>query len=163
MKPFGRSISQIAWVTPSLDATESALSALLGARKWVRLPNVHFGPEHCSYLGRPADFTADIALSYAGDMQLELIAPVAGDSIYSAFLHAHGAGLHHVCVEVDDVGAALAEAEGDGAQVVQRGMMPGGMEFGYVSAAAAGVPFLEFARITPQTRDFFDYIKQEQR
>ncbi len=148
---------QIAWVTTDLDATQSALTTLLGARKWVRVPGVHFGPDTCTYRGRPADFTADISFSYAGDTQLEVIAPVTGDSVYSEFLERAGAGLHHICLAVDDVDAAVGSAE-----VVQRGTMPGGMEFAYVSAAAAGVPYVEIAHISPEIQMFFDYVKQEQ-
>src|SRR3982074_3007494 len=134
---------QIAWVTRDLDATEAALTALLGAKKWIRMPAVHFGPDSCTYRGRPADFVADISLSYAGDLQLELIAPVTGESIYEDFLRQAGAGLHHICVEADDLEQAVTAATGAGAEVVQRGVMPGGMEFAYVSAADAGVPFVE--------------------
>lgn len=148
---------QIAWATTDLEATENALTTLLGARKWVRVPDVHFGPDTCTYRGRPADFTAHISFSYAGDTQLELIAPVAGDSVYSEFLDSAGAGLHHICREVDDIDAAIGPAE-----VVQRGTMPGGMEFAYVSAESAGVPYIEFAHIPPEIRAFFDYVKQEQ-
>ncbi|HKH52773.1 MAG TPA: VOC family protein [Mycobacterium sp.] len=151
---------QIAWVTPDLDATEKALTTLLGAKKWIRMAAVHFGPDACTYRGRPADFVADIALSYAGDTQLELIAPVRGVSIYTEFLDRAGPGLHHICVEVDDVERALAERN---AEVVQRGLMPGGMEFAYVSAQDAGVPYIEIAHIPPEIRAFFDYVKQEQR
>jgi catechol 2,3-dioxygenase-like lactoylglutathione lyase family enzyme len=151
---------QIAWVTTHLDATEKALTTLLGAKKWVRMPAVHFGPDTCTYRGRPADFLADISLSYAGDAQLELIAPVSGQSIYTEFLDRRGPGLHHICIEVDDVEAAIAERD---AEVVQRGVMPGGMEFAYVSAAEASVPYLEIAYIPPEIRAFFDYVKQEQR
>jgi len=40
--------------------------------------------------------------------------------------------------------------------------MPGGMEFAYVSAAEAAVPYIEIAHIPPEIRAFFDYVKQEQ-
>jgi catechol 2,3-dioxygenase-like lactoylglutathione lyase family enzyme len=150
---------QIAWVTPDLEATEKALTTLLGAKKWIRMPGVHFGPDACTYRGRPADFVADISLSYAGDTQLELIAPVQGESIYTDFLDRAGAGLHHICIETDDLERALAELD---AEVVQRGLMPGGMEFAYVSAEGAGVPYIEIAHIPSEIRAFFDYVKQEQ-
>jgi catechol 2,3-dioxygenase-like lactoylglutathione lyase family enzyme len=156
---------QIAWVTHDLDATETALTGLLGAKKWVRLPGVHFGPDSCTYRGQPADFIADIALSYAGDMQLELIAPVTGENIYTEFLRDSGPGLHHICVEAADIGAfdaALKAAAEQGAPVVQQGVMPGGMQLAYVSAAQAAVPYVEIAHIPPETRAFFDYVKQEQ-
>lgn len=153
---------QIAWVTTGLDDTETAVSRLLGAKKWVRLAGVHFGPDSCTYRGKPADFVADISLSYAGEMQLELIAPVSGESIYTEFLSQAGPGLHHICIEADNFGEVLAEAKASGAVVVQQGVMPGGMEFAYVSAQQAGVPCLEIAHITPEIRAFFDYVKQEQ-
>ena len=156
---------QIAWVTPDLDATEKALTTLLGAKKWVRMPGIHFGPDACTYRGRPADFVADISLSYAGDTQLELIAPVTGESIYTEFLDRAGAGLHHVCMEATDADAfdaALRDAERNGAPVVQQGVMPGGMRFAYVSAEGAGVPYIEIAHIPPEILAFFDYVKQEQ-
>ena len=151
---------QIAWVTRDLDTTEKALTTLLGARKWIRIAGVHFGPDTCTYRGRPADFVADISFSYAGDTQLELIAPVTGESIYTDFLDSVGPGLHHICIEADDLERALAERN---AEVVQRGVMPGGMEFAYLSADAAGVPYIEIAYISPEIRAFFDYVKQEQR
>jgi catechol 2,3-dioxygenase-like lactoylglutathione lyase family enzyme len=153
---------QIAWVTEDLDATERALTTLLGAKKWIRIPDVHFAPDTCTYRGRPADFVAHISFSYAGDTQLELIAPVCGVSVYSEFLDRAGPGLHHICVEVDDVQAAVS-ATSQNAEVVQRGVMAGGMEFAYVTAEAAGVPYIEIAHISPEIRAFFDYVKQEQK
>lgn len=157
---------QIAWVTNDLAATESMVSALLGVRKWVRMPGVHFAPDTCSYRGEPADFVADIALSYLGDMQLELIAPVSGRSIYQDFLADSGPGLHHICVEADDAAgfaAMLDEAAANGAEIVSQGVMPGGMRFAYVAAPDAGVPLVEIAHIPPEIRSVFDYIKQQQR
>jgi Glyoxalase/Bleomycin resistance protein/Dioxygenase superfamily len=156
---------QIAWVACGLDATEKALTTFLGARKWVRIAGVHFAPETCAFRGRPADFVADISFSYAGEMQLELIAPVSGESIYSEILDRSGPGLHHICVEVGEIDAfdsALRNAESQGSAVVQQGVMPGGMRFGYVSAEHAGVPYIEIAHISPEIRTFFDYVKQEQ-
>jgi catechol 2,3-dioxygenase-like lactoylglutathione lyase family enzyme len=156
---------QIAWVTRDLDAAETALTGLMGAKKWVRMPDVHFAPDSCTHRGEPADFVAHISLSYAGDTQLELIAPVSGPSVYTEFLDACGPGLHHVCVEAPDEHTfhdMLREADANGTPVVSQGVMPGGMRFAYVSAPAAGVPYLEIAHVSPEIRAFFDYVKQEQ-
>lgn len=156
---------QIAWVTDDQEATAQALTALLGARRWVHLPAVHFGPETCRLRGEPADFVADVALSYAGDTQLEVIRPVRGKSIYAEFLDRHGPGLHHVCTEAPDeqaFDAAVRDAQNHGAELVCDGVMAGGMRFAYVTAAAAGVPYLEIAHLSGDIRSFFDYVKQEQ-
>lgn len=155
---------QIAWVTRDLAATEAVLTTLLGAKKWIRIPDIHFGPQTCLHRGAPADYHADISLSYAGDTQLELIAPRRGKNIYTEFLDESGPGLHHICVEVPDIGAfevALADAEAT-APVVARGEMPGGMRFAYLTAPAAGVPYLEIAYVPDEIRTFYDYVKQEQ-
>ncbi|HEU4361295.1 MAG TPA: VOC family protein [Mycobacterium sp.] len=162
----GRTPVQIAWVTHDLDATEAALTGLLGVKKWVRMPEVHFAPDTCTYRGEPADFVADISLSYLGDMQLELIAPIRGQSIYRDFLDDSGPGLHHICIEAadaEDFAVMLAAATEHGAEVVQQGVMPGGIRFGYVSAPQAGIPFVEIAHFPAEIRAVFDYIKQEQR
>jgi catechol 2,3-dioxygenase-like lactoylglutathione lyase family enzyme len=156
---------QVAWVTRDLDATERTLTALLGAKKWVRMPAVHFGPENCTYRERPADFVADISMSYAGELQLELISPVRGEGIYSEFLDTSGPGLHHICVAAADeesFESSVRDAEAGGATVAAQGVMPGGLRFAYVSAADTGVPFVEIAYIPPDIRAVFDHIKNEQ-
>jgi catechol 2,3-dioxygenase-like lactoylglutathione lyase family enzyme len=156
---------QIAWVTGDLDTTERALTSLLGARRWVRMPAVHFGPDTCTYRGRPADFVADIALSYAGETQLEVIAPVRGASVYTEFLDRRGPGLHHICIDVPDAATfdeRLRGAARDGTPAVCDGELAGGMRFAYLSAPDAGVPYLEIAYFPPEIRAFFDYVKQEQ-
>ncbi len=159
MTPTGP-ISQVAWVTDDLDATEGALSAMFGVSGWTRMPDIRFGPDACTYRGRPADFVADISLAYSGDLQLELIRPVSGASIYTEHLERHGPGLHHVCVEVDDMAGAVAAARAAGHEIVQEGSMgDGGMEFAYVDTAAAGASYVELARIGPEIRAFYDTLR----
>lgn len=158
---FDQTPVQIAWVTRDLDVTEKALTSLLGAKKWVRMPDVHFGPD-TTHRGEPTVFNAHISLSYAGDTQLELIAPVRGESVYTDFLNTSGPGLHHVCVAADDVdtfAARVRDAERNGIPVVSQGTMPGGMRFAYVAAADAGIPYLEIAYVSLEVRAFFDYVR----
>lgn len=152
-------ITQVAWVTDDLDALEGMLSGRFGSGAWTRIPGVHFGPDAGTYRGRPCDTTADIALAYAGDLQLELIRPVAGDSVWSEFLERHGSGLHHVCFRVSDMDVAVAAAAQAGLPVLQRGSMAGMMEFAYLDGSAFGAPYVELARISPEMDAFFDGIK----
>lgn len=157
--PFGP-VVQFAWVTDDLDATEQALRATVGAGTWTRMPGIHFGPETCVLRGEPADFTADVSLAYVGDLQLEVIRPAGGASIYAEYLAEHGPGLHHVCCEVDDMDAALARAAEDGLDVVQAGSMAGGlMRFAYLDVAAAGAGLVELAEISSDLHAMFADIK----
>lgn len=152
-------IVQVAWVVTDLDAAEQLFAGQFGTGAWTRLEAIHFAPDSCTYRGQPADFTADVSLAYSGDLQLELIRPVSGDSIYTEFLAASGPGLHHVCWEVDDLEAAVAAAGRAGLDVLQRGTMAGMMEFAYVDGAAAGAPYVELARLGPEIRAFFETVK----
>lgn len=154
-------VSQIAWVVEDIAAGEDFLRTILGARNWMRMPDIHFGPESTVYRGAAADFVAHISLSYSGDTQLELIQPVRGESIYTEFLERSGPGLHHICLEPDDFDAALKDAAAQGIDVVQRGDMGGQMRFAYLDGAASGVPFIELAEIGPNMRLFFEQIKKD--
>ncbi|WP_327141620.1 VOC family protein [Nocardia sp. NBC_01327] len=154
-------VTQIAWVVADVGQTEKFLGTALGAQRWTRMPDIHFGPETCTYRGEPADFTAHISLSYSGDTQLELIQPVRGTSIYTEFLEQNGPGLHHICMEPDDFDIALQEAAAAGIPVVQQGTMGGQMRFAYLDGADSGVPFLELAEVGINMRTFFEQIKRE--
>src|SRR5207249_401864 len=117
---------QIGWVTRDLAAMEDALCKQLGVKKWIRQTGVEIDPSQCSFRGKPTGFVADVSLSYLGDMELEIIAPVSGDdNLYEEFLRTHGPGLHHTCIEVDDIRQAVKEYTGDGTEVVFRLSIPG--------------------------------------
>jgi len=157
-------ITQICWVTDDLERTEALLSGQFGTGAWTRIPDVTFEAGSTTLRGVPAEFTAHIALGYAGDLQLELIQPVSGPTIHAEFLDVHGPGLHHVCFDVEDVDAACASAEDAGLPVLMRGSMMGGeIEFAYVDGSAAGAPYVELARIGPGMREFYAAVKERSR
>ena len=157
-------VIQVAWVTDDIDATERLLSEQFGVGSWTRIPDVEFGPETTRLRGEPVSFTAHISLGYAGDLQLELIEPVSGETIHAEFLDGHGPGLHHVCFEVDDLEDACRSAEVAGLSVLMRGsMLDGEIEFAYVDGSAAGAPYVELAKIGPQMRDFYAAVRERAR
>ena len=57
--------------------------------------------------------------------RIELICPTTTDSGVARFLEKRGDGLHHVCVEVADIDAALAELKAKGAQLLDPVARPG--------------------------------------
>ena len=50
--------------------------------------------------------------------RIELICPTDPGSGVARFLDKRGEGLHHVCVEVDDLVSTLAELKATGAQLI---------------------------------------------
>lgn len=153
-------VTQIAWVTADLADTERYLSAAFGAGNWTRMTDIHFPPEDCTLHGEPADFVIHVSIVYVGDLQLEVIQPVSGASIYQEFLDAKGPGLHHLCFEVEDMAVSLNAAKELGLTVHQQGSMMGGvMDFAYIDGTQHGVPYVEIARIGPDMQSIFEAIK----
>ena len=73
------------------------------------------------YRGQPGDYAMKVALATVGPLVIELIEIIGGDNIYQEYVEARGYGLHHLGVVVDDVPAAIAQAEEAGYPVTQDG------------------------------------------
>lgn len=55
-----------------------------------------------------------------GGSEIELVQPLNEDSPLTKILEKRGEGLHHICLEVDDIDAALAEMREKGAPVLDK-------------------------------------------
>jgi len=55
-----------------------------------------------------------------GGSEIELIEPTNPDSSLARFLEKRGEGLHHICLEVEDIDAALADMQAKGAPVLDK-------------------------------------------
>ena len=55
-----------------------------------------------------------------GGSEIELIEPTTPDSSVARFLEKRGEGLHHICLEVADIDAALAEMQEKGVPVLDK-------------------------------------------
>lgn len=63
---------------------------------------------------------AFLPLGGPGGSEIELIEPTTSDSSLVKFLEKRGEGLHHICLEVDDIDAALQEMQQKGASVLDK-------------------------------------------
>jgi len=59
-----------------------------------------------------------IAFLPVGESEIELLEPISSDSGVARFLAKRGEGLHHICLEVEDIDAALAELKGKGIRLI---------------------------------------------
>lgn len=151
-------IFQLAWVVEDIAAAEHELGNRYGVQSWLRIPDVAFTGDKCTYRGRPADYSIHVALAYAGGQQLELIQPVSGENLYAESLAAHGPGLHHVAWIPDDFDATLGRLHTDNVDILQSGEAPGaGMEFAYVDGGPIG-SYIEMMKLSDDMRALFDSI-----
>lgn len=52
---------------------------------------------------------SEIAFLPVGDSEIELVRPTSDDSGVAKYLEKRGPGMHHICLEVDDIQAMLAQ------------------------------------------------------
>ncbi len=60
-----------------------------------------------------------------GSGRIELICPTSKDSGVARFLEKRGEGLHHICLEVEDLDAAMEELKKRGANLIDESPKPG--------------------------------------
>jgi methylmalonyl-CoA epimerase len=66
-----------------------------------------------------------VAFLPIGETRIELLEPTAADSPIARFLERRGEGIHHLCLEVDDLEAALARLKAAGVPLVDDAPRPG--------------------------------------
>jgi methylmalonyl-CoA/ethylmalonyl-CoA epimerase len=62
--------------------------------------------------------SARIAFLPLGESEIELVQPTLPDTGLSRYLAKRGEGLHHLCVEVDDLSSILQEMKSKGTQLI---------------------------------------------
>jgi methylmalonyl-CoA/ethylmalonyl-CoA epimerase len=61
---------------------------------------------------------AIIAFLPTGDSEIELVKPTTDDSGLARYLDKRGPGMHHICLEVDDIIGMLAQLKAKGIQLI---------------------------------------------
>jgi len=99
-----RSIHHIAIAVRDLDAALSFYRDSLGLEVAERR--------------RVPEEGVEVAFLPAGEVEVELLQPLSDEGGVAGFLEKRGEGLHHVCLQVDDVEAAMARLREAGARLL---------------------------------------------
>ena len=95
---------QIYIVTRDLDACVRAYADRMGIGPWWIHEYAAPDLRDTHYRGAPGSFSMRLALAWTGTLNWEVIEPLDGPSLYHDFLDAHGEGLQHVGVLLQDTG-----------------------------------------------------------
>jgi methylmalonyl-CoA/ethylmalonyl-CoA epimerase len=89
-----------------------------------------------------------VAMLPIGESRIELLEPTSEDSPISKFLEKRGGGIHHIAVEVEDIGAALAKLKAEGARLIDEQPRIGaeGCLVAFVHPASANGVLLELVQ-----------------
>jgi methylmalonyl-CoA/ethylmalonyl-CoA epimerase len=131
-------VGQIGVVVKDVDRTIDFLQSTFGLGPFrvqeLEAPNVWDR-------GREKHVKARLAFAALGQVELELIQIVEGDSVHLEFLREHGEGLHHLGFKVKDFQAKLEQAKAMGFEVLQTG--PTGRLYAYLDTRQTGGVIIE--------------------
>ena len=83
-----------------------------------------------------------------GESRLELLEGTSADSTIAKFIAKRGEGLHHVCLKVPDLAAAVARLKADGVRLVSEEIRvgAGGHRYIFIHPASTGGVLLELVQ-----------------
>ena len=111
MKFKAKGLDHVAIVVTDLDAAIQTYRDVLG----LELAEIEEVPEQ----------QVKTAIFGHGMGRIELICPTVKTSSVARFLEKRGEGLHHICVEVENIEAALEALKAEGAPLIDASPQPG--------------------------------------
>ena len=86
-----------------------------------------------------------IAFLPLGESEIELVQPTSADSGLAKYLEKRGPGLHHICIEVEDIQEKLEELRGKGVRLIDQApvMMEDGRQLAFIHPKGTGGVLLE--------------------
>ena len=84
-----------------------------------------------------------------GESEIELVQPTTSDSGLANFLEKRGEGMHHICIEVEDIDAALVELKSKGVRLINEvpEELPG-RKMAFIHPKAANGVLVELYQLT---------------
>ncbi|MER3458724.1 MAG: methylmalonyl-CoA epimerase [Chloroflexota bacterium] len=133
-----RHINHIAIVVSDLDEALSFYQDALGMKLGYVEPNEEQG--------------VVVAFLPAGDTEVELVEPVDPNTGVARFLNKRGPGLHHICFEVDNIEATLAQLAERGVELInpQPIIGTGGRKAAFIHPRSAYGVLIELYEATPE-------------
>lgn len=92
---------------------------------------------------------AQVAFLPVGDSEVELVKPTADDTGAAKFLAERGGGMHHLCIEVDDISGKLKELKDKGIRLINEEPIElPGRKMAFIHPKSTGGVLLELYEIT---------------
>jgi LAO/AO transport system kinase len=148
----GGASSQPSPSSPSKKSSSSLVSRI--SHLGISVPSIEQGGKFWDLLGLVEEHREEVAsqkvvtsFRAVGESHLELLEPTSPDSPIGKALATRGPGIHHLCLEVTDVRAALAKLKAAGVRLVNEEPFDGAHEclVAFVHPSATGGILLELS------------------
>ena len=89
-----------------------------------------------------------VAFFSCGDSEVELVEPTDPDSGTARFIQTRGAGIHHLCLEVEDIDAAIEELKSKGVRLIsETALVEEGRKMAFIHPKSSGGVLLELYQL----------------
>ena len=131
-----KNINHIAIIVPDLEGAVAFWEGALG----LKLARTESVPEE----------GVDVAFLPIGDSNVELLKPTVADTGVARFLEKRGPGIHHMCFEVDDIEATLAQLREHNVQLINEQPQEGhgGRKYAFVHPKSTGGVLVELYQLS---------------
>ncbi len=132
-----KKINHVAIVVKDIDESLKFWESALG----LKLHHVEDVPSQAS----------KVAFIPVGESEIELVQPTTEDSGMAAYLEKRGEGMHHLCIEVDDIEAKMQELKDAGVRMINDApqVLPG-RKMAFIHPKAASGVLVELYEITAE-------------
>lgn len=90
-----------------------------------------------------------VAFIPVGDNEVELVQPTDSESGLAAYLEKKGEGMHHLCMEVDDIDAKLEELKEKGVRLInEKAEVLPGRKMAFIHPKAGNGVLIELYQLT---------------
>jgi methylmalonyl-CoA/ethylmalonyl-CoA epimerase len=93
---------------------------------------------------------AQVGFLPVGGSEIELVKPTTSDSGIAKYLAKRGPGMHHICVEVDDIHAMLAQLAAKGVRLINATALTeaDGRKYAFIHPESTGGVLVELYEIS---------------
>ena len=156
---LAQGVFQIGFVVPDIHKAMDFFKGKLGVPEFLFIEKPELQDE--TYLGKPAPLRLHLAFGWCGDVQIELVQPVAGVSTYSKFLeHNRQGGMHHYAIEVPNYAEGVKDMQARGYALVQGGRH-NETRFAYFDTAGVIGALTEVVYLQPEEKAFMLTLKKK--
>lgn len=145
---FGRPF-QVAVVVQDLEGTMEFLEETFGLGPWLSFDSRIVD---CTVRGNETEVVLKAGIWFGGDIQLELLQIISGETIHKEYHGRTGQGLHHLAFETSNFEETLAALTARGVGILQKGTdipsvpLPFRLEHAYMETTDCGGLIFEIAK-----------------
>jgi methylmalonyl-CoA/ethylmalonyl-CoA epimerase len=154
-------LQQIAFVVKNLRSAQTFFGERMGVPRFYVIEDFGDRATEKTFRGRSAKHRFKIAFGYSGNMQIELIEHVSGNTTYKEFLDRRGEGMHHLGYFIEDRAQydRLYNEFAARHAIVQSGRF-GETLYTYFDTEAAIGAIVELVYLDPQAKALMERVKR---